>query len=62
MMTYDDSIAIRKWYDKEGIYLEPFKLTYTMAGKTATDALAGEELLISNYPCVDEEETEEDDW
>lgn len=62
MMTYDDSIAIRKWYDKEGIILQPFKLTYTMAGKTATDALAGEELLISNYPCMDEEETEEDDW
>ena len=49
LMTYDDSIAVRKWYAADGIDINPFHLTYTMAGKTATDALAGEEILISNY-------------
>lgn len=62
IMTYDDSIAVRKWYSADGIKCEPFKLTYTMAGKTATDALAGEELLIGNYDWLNDEEAEGDDW
>lgn len=49
LMTYDDSIAVRKWYTAEGIDMMPFHLNYTMAVKSAVDALAGEELLISNY-------------
>lgn len=47
LMTYDDSVAVRQLY--RDYYINPFKLTYTMAGNTAEDALAGEELLISNY-------------
>lgn len=64
LMTYDDSIAVRKWYSANGIYLTPFKLTYTMAGKTADDALAGEELLISNYYREDDDTAEsgDEDW
>ena len=63
MMTYDDSIAVRKWYSAEGIDLEPFHITYTMAGKCAVDALAGEELLVSNYLKSAEADDEEAvDW
>ncbi len=63
LMTYDDSIAVRKLYAAEGIDLNPFHLTYTMAGKTATDALAGEELLLSNYlGATVYEDDEATDW
>ena len=57
LMTIDDSIAARKLYD--GCNIEKFFIPYTMAMKGAEDALAGEELLISNYQ-VYEEETFED--
>jgi len=49
LVTYDDSIAVRRLFRGKGIYLRPFTLTYTMAGKKAVDALAGEELFIANY-------------
>lgn len=55
-ITYDDSIKVRKMFrgkDKAGnkIYIMPFTIPggYTMAGKTAEDALAGEEVFIANY-------------
>lgn len=55
-MTYDDSVIVRKLFAGNTIlgtpcYLMPFRIPggYTMAGKTAEDALAGEELFISNY-------------
>lgn len=53
-MTYDDSVIVRKLFrgktvDGEPIYIKPFKTLYTMAGKTAEDALQGEELFIANY-------------
>lgn len=47
LVTYDDSIRVRKLF--QGCYVKPFKITYTMAGKTSEDALAGEELFIANY-------------
>lgn len=65
LMTYDDSVAIRKMYSSNGIYISPFSLQYTMAGNggKGTDALAGEELLISNYYCeCGSDEVEGDDW
>ena len=62
LMTYDDSIAVRKWYKADGIDINPFHLTYTMAGNTAMDALAGEELLISNYLGNKDEEETVEDW
>lgn len=49
LVTYDDSIAVRRLFRDKSLYLRPFHLTYTMAGKTAEDALAGEELFIANY-------------
>lgn len=53
-VTYDDSVAVRKLFSgttSEGnpIYMKPYRTVYTMAGKTAEDALKGEELFISNY-------------
>lgn len=53
LMTIDDSIVARKLY--RGMEIEPFHITYTLAGKTAEDALAGEEILISNYKVSEEE-------
>ena len=49
LITYDDSIAVRKLFRGNGIYLRPFKLVYTMAMNNAVDTLAGEELFIANY-------------
>lgn len=55
-VTYDDSVKVRKMFrgktalgDK--CYIVPFTIPggYTMAGKTAEDALAGEEVFIANY-------------
>lgn len=55
-VTYDDSVKVRRMFrgktalgDK--CYIEPFTIPggYTMAGKTAEDALAGEEVFIANY-------------
>jgi len=47
LMTYDDSVIVRQLY--QGCLLTPFSFQYTLAKKAAEDALAGEELLISNY-------------
>ena len=63
LMTYDDSIAVRKLYNRPGIDITPFKLKYTLAGdRCATDALAGEELLISNYLKSSGEQDEVEDF
>jgi len=51
LMTYDDSIKVRKLY--RGCNVRPFFIPYTMAGVTAEDALAGEELFIANYEIED---------
>lgn len=62
-VTYDDSIKVRKMFRgstafSKKCYITPFVIPggYTMAGKTAEDALAGEELFISNYPLESNEE------
>ena len=62
-MTYDDSVIVRKLFagrtaDGKEICIMPFKIPggYTMAGKTAEDALAGEELFISNMDLYEKEE------
>lgn len=47
LMTLDDSVKARKLY--RGMYIRPFRIPYTLAGKTAEDALAGEEIFIANY-------------
>lgn len=52
-MTYDDSVVVRKLFQGNTalgtpVYMEPYRTVYTMAGKTAEDALAGEELFLSN--------------
>lgn len=61
-ITYDDSVLVRKMFsgltkDNNTIYIKPFKIPggYTMAGKTAEDALQGEELFIANYDIVNED-------
>lgn len=59
-VTYDDSVIVRKlfsgktYFDKDCLF-RPFTIPggYTMAGKTAEDALAGEELFIANYDIDD---------
>lgn len=68
-MTYDDSVIVRKLFsgktvDGKDIYILPFTIPggYTMAGKTAEDALAGEEVFIANYNIVDGDEVSEDDY
>lgn len=55
-VTYDDSVKVRKMFrgktaNGERCYIMPFTIPggYTMAGKTAEDALAGEEVFIANY-------------
>lgn len=54
-ITYDDSVAVRKLFKGKTAlgnkcYFKPFTIPggYTLAGKTSEDALAGEELFISN--------------
>lgn len=61
-VTYDDSVIVRKLFAGKTAkgtecYFKPFTIPggYTMAGKTAEDALAGEELFITNYD-LDEDE------
>lgn len=61
-VTYDDSTYVRNMFrgktaSGDDIVITPFTIPggYTMAGKTAEDALAGEEVFISNYPLADEE-------
>ena len=53
LITYDDSIAVRRMFREKNLYLRPFNLVYTMAGKCSEDALAGEELFIANYDISD---------
>ena len=55
-VTYDDSVIVRKLfsgntYFGNPCYFKPFRIPggYTMAERNAEDALAGEELFISNY-------------
>ena len=55
-ITYDDSTYVRKLFQGntafgDAIRIKPFTIPggYTLAGKTAEDALAGEEVFISNY-------------
>lgn len=55
-ITYDDSVAVRRLFlGKTALggrcYMTPFTIPggYTMAGKVSEDALAGEELFITNY-------------
>ena len=47
LVTYDDSVQVRR------------KLQYTMAGKVSSDALAGEELFIANFPLDDDDEDDD---
>lgn len=61
-VTYDDSPRVRKMFTGKPIYgrkcyINPFVLPggYTMAGKTAEDALDGEELFITNYDIAPED-------
>lgn len=54
LVTYDDSVQVRRMF--RGLYLKPFKIPYTMAGKTSADALQGEELFIANFDLDEEEE------
>ena len=67
-VTYDDSVIVRKLfagntYFGTPCYFVPFTIPggYTMAGKTAEDALAGEELFISNYDINNVNNVEEDE-
>lgn len=57
LMTIDDSIAARKLY--AGCEINTFHIPYTMAMNNADDALAGEELLVSNYDIYPEESYDE---
>lgn len=66
-MTYDDSVIVRRLFagktdDGKEIILKPYRTVYTMAGKTAEDALAGEELFIANYDINNLDEDEELDF
>ena len=55
-VTYDDSIKVRRMFKGKPVYgkkcyITPFVIPggYTMAQRNSEDALAGEELFISNY-------------
>lgn len=68
-VTYDDSVAVRQLFSGltaqgKPCCLKPFTIPggYTMAGKTAEDALAGEELFIANYDLDGEDELGTDDF
>lgn len=59
-VTYDDSVLVRKLFSGNTVYGTPcymkeYKTVYTMAGKTAEDALKGEELFISNMNIFEED-------
>jgi DNA adenine methylase len=69
-VTYDDSVIVRKLfagdtYFGRPCYFKPFTIPggYTMAQVNDEDALAGEELFITNYPISPEQfdQTEEYD-
>jgi len=54
LMTIDDSIKARILY--RGMFFKEFHIEYTMAMRASENALAGEELLITNYDLEDEED------
>lgn len=67
-MTYDDSVIVRKLFagntdDGRQIYIKSFRIPggYTMAGKTAEDALAGEEAFIANYDIIKADMLDDDE-
>ena len=65
-MTYDDSVIVRKLFDgstaiSDKVYMLPYRTVYTMAGKTAEDALAGEELFLANYDIINGDKLAEDE-
>lgn len=60
LVTYDDSIAVRKLFSKnmangQPCCIMPFVIpgAYTLAGKVSEDALKGEEIYISNMNLYD---------
>lgn len=66
-MTYDDSVIVRKLFKGNtalgtSVYIEPYRTVYTMAGKTAEDALAGEELFLSNMNLAEQMYTDDFDF
>lgn len=66
-MTYDDSVVVRKLFQGNTVlgtpvYIMPYKTVYTMAGKTAEDALKGEELFLSNYDINNVNKIDSDDF
>lgn len=66
-MTYDDSVIVRKLFQgktalNDKVYIMPYKTVYTMAGKTAEDALKGEELYLSNYDINTINDIEDDNF
>jgi len=54
LMTYDDSVVVRKMY--RNFNVKPFKLVYTMASNPSEDALDGEEVFVANYDIDDKED------
>ena len=65
-ITYDDSIKVRKMFRGKAVYggrciIKPFQIPggYTLAGKTAEDALDGEEVFITNYRLDYDAETDD---
>jgi len=68
-ITYDDSVIVRKLFQGktalgDRVYIKEFKIDggYTMAGKTAEDALDGEELFLSNYDITTINLVTTDEW
>lgn len=65
-MTYDDSVIVRKLFQGttalgDRVYMVPFTIPggYTMSGNNSEDALAGEELFLSNYNIEGNDEDDE---
>lgn len=68
-VTYDDSVIVRKLfsgntYFGKPCYFKPFTIPggYTMSGNNREDALAGEELFISNMPFDTDEYSDEENY
>lgn len=64
-ITYDDSVKVRKMFKGKAVYggkcyIKPFVIPggYTMALKNSEDALAGEELFITNYDIEEHNDVE----
>jgi site-specific DNA-adenine methylase len=67
-VTYDDSVVVRKLFAGDTCfgkpcYFKPFTIPggYTMAQVNDDDALAGEELFITNYPITPEQDADDSD-